>query len=76
MEGGNIYVMTTLALSSYTAQVTMISGGDSTDLGSTLNVPSDYHSIMIEYLKQQLMFQRTVPQDNINDGVDSPIKTL
>jgi len=71
MEGGNVYVMTTIRLSQYTAQVTMISGGDSTDLDSKLNVPDDYHSVMIEYLKQQLMFQRTVPQDNINDGVDT-----
>lgn len=69
-EGEFVYVMSTLMLSDYTAQVTMVSGGLSTDLDSTLNVPSDYFPIMTEYLKAQLMFQRTVPQDNNNDGVD------
>jgi len=70
-EGTYVYVMSTLMLSSYTAQVTMVSGGDSTDLDSVLNVPNDYFAIMTEYLKTQLMFQRSVPQDVQNDGMDA-----
>ena len=69
-QGTYVYVMSTLILSSYTAQITMISGGDSTDLDSTLNVPPDYFPIMTEYLKTQLMFQRNVPVPVTNDGSD------
>lgn len=69
-EGNAIFIESTLMLSDYTAQVTMVSGGDNTDLDSTLNVPSDYFPAMTEYLKTVLMFQRTVPQDVVNDGSD------
>lgn len=71
-EGEYVYVLSTIILSQYTATVTMVSGGDSTDLDSTLNVPSDYYPQMVEYLKQQLMFQKQVPADGANDGVDKP----
>lgn len=71
MEGSFIYALSTIMLSQYTAQVTMVSGGDSTNLDSTLNVPADYIPVMIEYLKNQLMFQRQVPQDVTNDGMDT-----
>jgi len=70
LEGTYVYVMSTLMLSDYTAQVTMISGGDSTDLDSILNIPPDYFPIMTEYLKTQLIFQRQVPVDAQNDGAD------
>lgn len=69
-EGNLLYAISTLLLNSYTANVTMISGGDATDLDSNLNVPPDYDSVMIEYIKQQLMFERTVPKDVVNDGED------
>ena len=69
-ESEFIYVISTLMLTPYTAQVCMISGGDSTDLNSTLNVPADYFPIMVEYIKQQLMFERGVPVDDTNDGRD------
>lgn len=49
----------------------MISAGDSTDLNSELNVPSDYFPVMVEYIKQQLMFERSVPVDGANDGRDA-----
>ena len=74
-QGKYIYVISTLLLSSYTAQATMISGGVSSDLDSELNVPADYHPVMIEYLKKQLMFQRQVPQDVTNDGMDAIVTT-
>lgn len=69
-EGKYMYALSTIMLSQYTAQVTMISGGDGTDLTSTVNVPDDYFPLIVEYMKQQLMFQRQVPQDVTNDGSD------
>lgn len=73
-EGEFIFLESTLILNSYTAYVTMISGGDSTNLDSTLNIPADYFPPMVEYIKQQLMFERGVPVDSSNDGLDA-IKT-
>lgn len=71
VEGGNAFVMSTIPLNNYSAIVTMVSGGDSTDLNSTLNVPPDYLPQVTEYLKQQLMFERNVPVDVNNDGIDA-----
>lgn len=69
-EGEFVYVMSTLMLSVYTAQVTMVSGGLSTDLDSTLNVPPDYFNVMNEYLLRILMVQKNQVQDLTNDGTD------
>jgi len=74
-EGSLLYAISTLLLNSYTANVTMVSGGDSTDLDSALNVPPDYDPVMIDYIKQQLMFERSIPVDATNDGLDSMGKT-
>ena len=73
-EGSYAYAKTTIQLSDYTANVTMISGGDSTDLNSILNVPPDYFPVMVEYLQKQLMMERMQPVDSQNDGLDA-IKT-
>lgn len=70
IEGKFVYILSTILLNQYTVNVTMVSGGDSTDLDSTLNVPSDYYPVMVEYLKQQLMFERMAPVDTANDGMD------
>lgn len=70
-----IYVITTIILSAYTATVSMISGGDSTNLDSTLNVPADYLPIMDDWLRQQLLAERTVPADASNEGEDNINKT-
>jgi hypothetical protein len=70
LEGGYIYIISTILLNDYTATVCMVSGGDDSDLDSELNVPPDYFPAMVEYVKQQLMFERNVPQDLGNDGVD------
>jgi len=70
-EGKYVYALSTIILSDYTASVTMISAGYSTDLDSELNVPSDYFPVMVEYIKQQLMFERSVPVDGANDGRDA-----
>lgn len=69
-QGQYVYVISTLLLNQYTASVTMVSGGDSTDLNSTLNVPPDYFPVMTDYLTKQLMFERQVPVDLTNDGTD------
>ena len=70
-EGDAIYVLSTIILSQYTASVTMVSGGDSADLDSTLNVPPDYFPIMMQYLQQQLLLERNQPVDVQNDGLDA-----
>lgn len=70
-EGEFIYIMSTLLLSDYTAQMTMVSGGDSTNLDSTLNVPADYIPVMTDYLRTNLMFERMVPKDVTPDGNDA-----
>lgn len=70
-EGDAIYALSTILLSEYTASVTMLSGGDSTDLDSTLNVPSDYLPIMMQYLQSQLLLERNQPVDATNDGLDA-----
>lgn len=74
-EGEFIYAISTLILSQYTANVTMVSGGDSSNLDSTLNIPPDYDNVVIEYIKQQLIFQRNIPQDVTNDGLDTIVTT-
>ena len=71
IEGKNIYVKSSILLSQYTANVRMISGGDSTNLQSTLIIPDDYVPMMIEYIKAQLAFERSRPIDTSNDGVDN-----
>lgn len=69
-EGSYVYALSTILLSEYTASVTMVSGGVSTDLTSTINVPDDYFPMIVEFMKAQLMFERSVPVDVQNDGSD------
>ena len=70
-EGQYAYVISTIILSAYTVNVTMISGGDSSDLSSTLNLPDDYFPIVTEYIKAQLGFEKAQVQDTTNDGSDN-----
>jgi hypothetical protein len=74
-EGEYLYLISTLLLNQYTGQVTMISGGDATDLDSELNVPANYLPIMIDWICQKLMEERLTPQDRSNDGSDAVITT-
>lgn len=69
-EGKYIRMKTPLIMTSYTGVVRMISGGDSADLNSELNVPPDYHAPMVEYLKQQMAFEKAQKLDITNDGND------
>ena len=71
IEGKNIYIKSAIQLTSYKATIRMISGGDSTDLESTLIVPDDYVPMIVEYIKGQLAFERSRPIDVSNDGVDN-----
>ena len=71
MKGGDVYVKSPLSLNLYSADVTMVSGGISTDMDSVLNVPPDYLTFVTEYLKQQLGFERQQPQEITNDGIDA-----
>jgi hypothetical protein len=71
IEGKNIYVKSSIPLTSYKATLRMVSGGDSTDLDSTLIVPDDYMPIVIDYIKNQLVFEKSRPIDQSNDGVDN-----
>ena len=73
VEGSKAYIVSSLKLSDYTATVTLISGGDSTDLDSTLNVPGDYIPAMIQFIQQQLMVMKSTPKDLANDGSDLAI---
>ena len=70
-QGKEIYMSTGIPLTAYKASIRMVSGGDSTDLNSTLIIPDDYVPIMVEYIKGQLAFERSRPIDQSNDGVDN-----
>lgn len=69
-EGKYLRMKSSLLMTSYTGVVKMISGGDSSDLNSELNVPPDYHAPMVEYLKQQMAFEKAQKPDVTNDGND------
>ena len=71
VEGKNIYVKSSIPLTSYKATIRMVSGGDSTDLDSTLIIPDDYMPVVVEYIKSQLVFEKSRPIDQSNDGVDN-----
>jgi hypothetical protein len=70
-EGEFVFLKATIPMSSYKATVRMVSGGDSTNLSSTLIIPDDYLPMIVEYIKAQLVFERSRPIDHQNDGVDN-----
>ncbi len=67
-EGIYCYVMTPINMSQYTATVTMVSGGDGSDLDSIINLPPDYFPIVVGYIQQQLLLEQKQPKDLANDG--------
>ena len=71
VEGKNIFIKSSIPLTQYKATLRLISGGDSTDLTSTLIVPDDYMPMIVEYIKGQLAFEKSRPIDQSNDGVDN-----
>jgi hypothetical protein len=71
-EGIFVYVLSVLQLNvGYTANITMVSSGDDTNLSSVLNVPQDYIPIIFDYCVKALMQQRAAPKDIVNDGEDN-----
>ena len=71
-EGSFVYALSELILSiGFTANVTMISSGDDTNLNSVLNVPQDYISIIIDYCSERLSKSRQEPKDLADDGADN-----
>jgi len=69
-EGGECFIISTILMDRLTATVTMISGGDDSDLASTINIPNDYVSVIVQYVREQLAFERNMPVDAANDGSD------
>jgi len=70
-QGNTAYIVSTIQLNAYTATVTIVSGGDSTDLNSQLNVPDDFIPGIIDYVVKSLIQARAQIRDSANDGVDS-----
>lgn len=75
-EGKYVRAKTPLILSEYTATIKQISGGDSTNLNSQLNVPPDFLPLIRDYIVQKLLGQRTIAVDDKNDGQDNNLKQL
>lgn len=73
-EGDYLYAETTYILTSggLTASVRMVSGGDSTNLDSNLNVPDDFIPIIDTFVTKLLLKERMVPKDAASDGIDKP----
>lgn len=71
-QGKYIYIESTIQLSQYTAQVTMVSGGSGSDLDNEINVPDDYLPFVTDYIKAQLQFERMMPKD-VPDGSDQRV---
>ena len=67
-EGSSVFAISTILLSQYTASATIVSGGDSADLSSQVNVPEDYMPIIVEYVGKQMAIQLSRPKDTANDG--------
>jgi hypothetical protein len=71
-EGKSAYIESPIFdLTTTTAVVRMVSGGDSADLNSEINVPPEYFPVMVEYIKAQLAFAQAQQQDTQNDGQDN-----
>lgn len=71
-EGQTVYVKSSLNMNQYTATVRMVSGGNSSELDSVLNIPDDYVADVIGYVVKLLMAERSQPIDTTNDGVSIP----
>ena len=69
-EGQTVYLKSAIQMNQYTATVRMVSGGNSSDLDSVLNIPNDYVADVIGYVVKLLMTERNQPIDTTNDGLD------
>lgn len=73
-EGNLVRIKTPLILTEYTGTAKIISGGVSSDLNSELILPPDYFPIVTQYIREQLIFERSIPVDSTNDGQDNNLK--
>lgn len=71
-EGENVYIKTSLQLSQYKAIVRMVSGGNSNNLDSVINLPDDYIADVVGYVVKMLLTERSQPIDTTNDGLSKP----
>lgn len=69
-EGGECFVLSALLMDKYTASVTMISGGDASNLNSNINLPDEGIAFVFDYVVAKLMAERMAPVDEANDGRD------
>jgi len=72
-EGINVFINSPILLNSsnFTATVRMVSGGDSTNLDSILNVPDDYLSVLDDYIIPKILLEKQQGIDNQNDGMET-----
>lgn len=73
-EGNMVRIKTALILSLYTGTIKMISGGVPGDLNGQLILPPDYFPVITQYIREQLILERSIPVDDKNDGQDSNLK--
>jgi hypothetical protein len=66
-----LYAISTLQLNNFTAKVRMISGGNSADLNSVLNVPDECLADITAYVSKMLSWERQQVKTPTNDGSDA-----
>ena len=66
-----LYIISTLQLNNYKGKVRMISGGNSADLNSVLNVPDETLSDITQYVSKQLSWERQQPKIPTDSGSDA-----
>lgn len=71
-EGNVVKFQSEIPLYDYKAVVSMVSGGDSSNLDSNLNIPDDWMPFISEYILNALSEERKQPKDLANDGEDTP----
>lgn len=67
-ESNDIKIDTTLPLSTYRANVTMVSGGVGTNMDDIINVPDDAMPGIVAYIREQLLMQKNNITEQANDG--------
>ena len=66
-----LYAISNLQLNNFTGKVRMISGGNSADLNSLLNVPDETLSDITAYVSKMLSWERQQVKIPTNDGADA-----
>lgn len=54
-----------------TAVVRMVSGGDSANLGSQINIPDEWIPMVNDYVMQKCVIELQQPKDTVNDGAEA-----